>query len=707
MNPGEIRVLHVENDAEFAELTSTFLGRAGISVVTEPNPEVALSRLEDGSFDAVVSDYRMPEMTGLDLLEAVKERYPALPFVLFTGEGNERIASDAIAAGIDEYVEKRAGTEHFDLLINRLESAVDRARTQAKLARTQDRYERLLETAPTPIAIYDADAIQFINDACLDFLGVDDPEQVLGMDPLTFFNSEESAMARERMQKVLAAREPVEAVEYTLQTPNDGERHVVLQTSPVEYGGKPAGQVVINDVTEYREAQAELEQEKRTLETALDAVDDLFFILDPEGRPVRWNERVNRVSGYDDDELRAMSMAEFFAEEQADEVRAGIERMLDEGSATVEAEVLTADGERVPFEFRGVRITDDSGAVVGGCGIGRDVGAQRAYERELEQYRALIETMGDPMYVVDEMANLTEVNQALVDKSGFSREELLGSNVSQFMDAEDVQAVTELVWEILTSEDRSSGTVEFEVSDGKGNRRIVEDSVSVLTDDDGNYVCTVGVLHDVTEERMRKQQLRRQNERLDRFAALVSHDLRNPINVIQGFVDLAEETGDPEHFERIRDAASRMESLVEDMLMLARHGAVVNDRQAVDLAEAARRAWDSVDTKEGTLTVEGSRTLQADPERLSALFENLYRNSVEHVGDDVSVTVVTTAKGFAVFDDGPGLPEDRRQLFDYGVSHDGGTGLGLAIVEEICEAHGWSVSATDAENGGARFDISF
>lgn len=724
MQVGEIHVLLVEDDFASANLAAEYLEEAGVEVEMETDPERALSYLEDSTVDCVVSDYDMPGLTGLELLERVRERHADLPFVLFTGAGSESIASDAIASGVDEYVEKSVGTEQFDLLVKRIESAVEQHRTEAKLARTEERYQRLLETAPTPIAIIDREAVRFVNDACVSFLGARDAETVVGTDPLEFFDVAESQVARERMAAVLERQEPLDPVEYRLRTLDGEVRHTVMRSAPVTFEGEPAAQVVANDVTEYREAQAELEREKRTLETALDAVDDFFFILDEEGRPVRWNDRVPEVTGYDDDDLASLSMSEFFADDQAEVVRSAIDRMLGDGSATVEADVETADGDRIPFEFRGVRMTDEVGCVVGGCAIGRNVSGQRAYERELERYRALMETMGDAVYVVDESGKLLDVNQALVEQSGYERSELLGAPVTQFMDGSDIQAVTELVWEILTDPDRSSGTIEFETVDADGRTRVVEDNVSVLTDDEGAYVSTVGVLRDVTEERSQQRELRRQNERLNRFASLVSHDLRNPISVVQGFVDIAEASDDPEAYDRIRSAADRMESLVDDMLVLARHGQVVSDREPVELEQAARDAWRRVKTDDARLIVEETRTLDADPERLSALFENLFRNAVEHGStssrpavdggsEDASndengtltVRVEPTDDGFAVADDGVGLPSDRQELFEYGVTHEEGTGLGLAIVEEICEAHGWRVAATDSASGGARFEV--
>jgi len=213
------------------------------------------------------------------------------------------------------------------------------------------------------------------------------------------------------------------------------------------------------------------------------------------------------------------------------------------------------------------------------------------------------------------------------------------------------------------------------------------------------------------ERERRTERLERQNERLDSFASFVSHDLRGPLSALRGWLDMAEETGDPEQFAKARDAADRMESLIDDLLVLARVGDLSGDRERVALATAARTAWRGVETGDARLVVETDRALLADPGPFEQLLVNLFRNSVEHgsTGDDpVTVTVGETPDGFYVADDGPGVPEDERErVLDSGYSTDReGTGFGLAIVREVATAHGWDVSLGAAESGGLRVEFS-
>ncbi|WP_135828521.1 sensor histidine kinase [Halorussus halobius] len=212
------------------------------------------------------------------------------------------------------------------------------------------------------------------------------------------------------------------------------------------------------------------------------------------------------------------------------------------------------------------------------------------------------------------------------------------------------------------------------------------------------------------EARLREQrrELERKNERLQQFASVVSHDMRGPINAAQGYLEFARDDGDEEFFRRIDDALDRLARFTTDLLTLARRTAEVGDPAEVDLASVAGDAWRSVDTKRATLTRPEDATVEADPESLQRLFENLFRNAVMHAGPDVAVTVGTVDGGFYVADDGPGIPErERDSVFEEGYSTSSdGTGLGLTIVESLAGAHGWDVSLAVGDDGGARFEIT-
>jgi two-component system OmpR family sensor kinase len=272
------------------------------------------------------------------------------------------------------------------------------------------------------------------------------------------------------------------------------------------------------------------------------------------------------------------------------------------------------------------------------------------------------------------------------------------------------------------------------------------------TTEDGDVVGYLFLADDRVERRRR---LERQRERLEEFASVVSHDLRNPLSVAVGNVELAAELDDDastERLERTLDALDRMDGLIGDLLTLAREGKTVKAAEPTDLRTVVERAWGTVgESADAALVVDGPLpTVRCDANRVRQAFENLFRNAIEHgtpdgdgpldagpddgpaAGDRVApgtssshaggepadaltdrgdaairVRVGRTDDGFYVADDGSGIDADQREaVFEPGhTTAPGGTGFGLAIVERIAEAHGWTVSATESREGGARFEF--
>ncbi|PSP55329.1 histidine kinase [Halobacteriales archaeon QS_1_67_19] len=236
------------------------------------------------------------------------------------------------------------------------------------------------------------------------------------------------------------------------------------------------------------------------------------------------------------------------------------------------------------------------------------------------------------------------------------------------------------------------------------------------------------VLRDVTEQERYRRQLEAQNDRLEQFSGMVSHDLRNPLTVAKGHSEImgdllnAAETDDgydplsddsldtlSNSAQTLSNTLDRMERLINDLLVLARQGQEIDNREAISLRAVAENCWEMVKNENAALVVDDTVDFAADPDRLQQLFENLFRNAVEHAGDDVTIRVgALDGDGFYVEDDGPGIPEDKREkVFDSGfTTNRDGTGFGLAIVTEIVEAHGWQISVTEGDTGGARFEVT-
>jgi signal transduction histidine kinase len=204
------------------------------------------------------------------------------------------------------------------------------------------------------------------------------------------------------------------------------------------------------------------------------------------------------------------------------------------------------------------------------------------------------------------------------------------------------------------------------------------------------------------------EQIEQQRDQLEEFASIVSHDLRNPLSVADGHLELARDATQSEHLEKASTAIDRCQTLIEDLLTLAREGDRVEETTPVALDGVAEQCWATAETDAATVQVTATQPIEADESRLRQLLENLYRNAVEHGGGEVTVSVGAMDDGFYVADDGGGIPEAaREEVFEAGYSTAAeGTGFGLRIVAEVAHAHGWEVAVTESAQGGARFEIT-
>jgi len=719
-----VRVLHVDDNPDLVDVTATVLehedGR--LCVETATSVDAAMERLSVERFDCIVSDYDMPDQNGIEFLEAVREGHGDLPFILYTGKGSEEIASDAISAGVTDYLQKGSGTEQYKLLANRICNAVDASRSRRELDERTRRLESLISSLPGM-------AYRRLNTPGWQMETVEGEIESLTGYTAADFETGETAWADdvlhpedrdriwETVQDALAAQGEFE-VTYRIITA-DGTKKWMWEHGHRVPGPADEPDILegfITDITDLRERERKLERYKRMVNTMPESA----CIYDTEGRFDLVNQYLASFYGTTRDELEGESsslLPKIRSEYEGDPYQDLIDGERDELHGEVSGE-FPGHGYEV-LEYRLTPLVID-GTVEGVVGVTREVTEQRKHEMEIARQRSILkaqqEAVIDGILVVDEDDTIVSYNERFVDMWDIPRdivergdEEIaLEWAMEQVAEPEAFRVDVEALYE----DPETTARDELELADG----RVFDRYTAPVVAEDGTRFGRLWAFRDITDLTEQKRELARQNERLEEFIRVVSHDLQNPLQVARSRLMLAHEECDSAHLDSLDNALQRMNDIADDVLRLAREGVDIGVTEPVDLREMSDAAWtivaDGDEAAELRYAADENREwiVEADSDRLSGLFENLFGNAIEHGGPGVTVSVglLDDRTGFYVSDDGPGIPIDKgEKVFEAGYSTaEDGTGFGLRIARQIAEVHGWEIHVTDSEDGGARFEIT-
>jgi PAS domain S-box-containing protein len=708
-----------------------------------------------------VSDYEIPGQNGIQFLDTVREDHPELPFILFTGKGSEAVASEAIARGVTDYLQKDSGVEQFELLANRIRNAVSQYRT----AREAEEQKRLLaiiqELNQALVKATDRDEIETVvtdiftsaepykvawiadYDTEQDRL---DPQAVAGVDEgvLQSTTVEEKTPTEEKLLQAIREGGPVIVREHepplsVWSEASPVETDDATAITPISYQDELYGILAVH--TDRPEFFDDVEREmldeiagdiavathaaetRRTLgrhKSAVEAVPEGVFVLDENATILLANESIATLVDRPREEIRDESFLTFVEEGVFDEtivdwygdaVRGLLSSSTDRNEARTETEISLPDGETRIIEIH-LTLRPYEEKFRGTVGILRDVTAAKQREQTLtenkERYRRLVENAPVPIVLYDEEGTLRFVNDATVDFLGASDStSVIGRPATEFVHPDDTDLAEARMRQVIQERETLSAA-ELSLVDENGERKkVILASVPITYH--GERAAQV-VIEDITELKERERALQRERNRFEEFASIVSHDLRNPLNVARGRLSLLEEEVDSDHIEALDAAHERMETLIEDVLTFARLGERALDEDTITIRACAESCWRTVESPEAMLVVRTEGSIRGDLRYVQQLLENLFRNAIEHGGESVTITVgeLADGTGFYVADDGGGIPDAAQgNLFESGFStKEAGTGFGLEIVREIVDAHGWTIEVTDSAEGGARFEIA-
>jgi len=630
-----VTVLCVDDEPSYADLIATHLERndelidaTGVTSATD-----GLSYLDEHNVDCIISDYDMPGTDGLEFLETVRARDPDMPFLLFTSQGSEALASEAVSAGVTDYIQKSHGTQQYAVLAKRVRNAVERVRAKATADATQARTKRILDATSDAVLVSVADTVVYANPAAVDLFSAADSDELRDR-PLTDLVEPTADGGVETVERVVEDDQMAGQARRMIRTLAGNSVQASITACDVTWDGDDGTVSVISD-------RSDTDEREHRLEALHEATRHLMAA-----------EVHNEVAGIG----------------------------------------VNAAAEIIGLDANAVHLINDDGQL--------EPVAATASARELVGDIPTFEQGNSIAWRVYERGEATAVPDVRLEEDVQNPETPIRSELYLPLGEHGLLIA-------------ASATVDaFNEADIVAGRVLA-----------ANMEAALAAVERDKQLRDREQELSTQNDRLEQFATVVSHDLRNPLNVAIGRLGALKEECDDDNIAAIEQALDRMQALIDDLLLLARTGDSITEMETVALGTAVEDCWEVVDTGDAALVVDTDRKIQADVTRLKQLLENLIRNAIEHSATDeqmqssgasdydgpgVTVTISEIPGGFAVSDDGTGIPEaDREAVFESGYSTTtDGTGFGLSIISQIAAAHGWTVTLTESDAGGARFEFT-
>jgi PAS domain S-box-containing protein len=756
MNEGG-RVL-VAGDGDAAATASARLGENEFDVV-EAATDDAEAWGRAAEFDCLVCAHDDRDLV-LERLRDVRADDDDFPVVVYTDGGDEALASAAVTAGVTEYLRHDADG---DALADRVAAAVETYRRERDLLGTAARYRSLVEQNLVGIYVVRDYAFEYVNPRFAELFGYDQSE-LCGMDVAELVDPADRDRVLGNLRQRLDGN--VEGLQYgfTARTKSGEPLEIEVHGTRVESpdGGTVVMGTLIDRTRERRRSDAldalygaaeELSRAVGREEICTVSVESAAAVLGLSATTIHLRDdgRLVPVAATDGagdvvDDVPTVKDGDATWERYADGSvvveRDGVEFLPrnsgalvaplgDHGLFAAVTDDATFDGERV--ELFGLLAANVAAAL---DRAEREMRASRLHEATRRLMSARDETTVAEVgtETAREVLGLSVCAVYVLDENDDALVPAAWTDgaVDLFGEIPTLRADESLAWrafesgEAIVEDDvrarsglynpdtniRSElilplGDHGIFMAGGVRRAAFDEGQVSVAKVLAANVEAALDRADREQELREREAEFRRQSERLGEFASVVSHDLRNPLSVAQGHLEIVREETDSAHVDAIENAHDRMRALIDDLLTLARQGEAVGETSAADLRLLVMEAWVAVDG--GTLDVpDDLGTLDCDGDRVRELLVNLFSNAVEHAGSDVTVTVGRLdGGGFFVADDGPGIDPDRREaVFERGETTDEhGTGFGLAIVRSIAEAHGWPVSVAESESGGARFEI--
>jgi PAS domain S-box-containing protein len=430
-----ISVLYVDDEPGLLEIARIFLEASGeFTVATSTSAKKSLELLRTQSYDAIISDYQMPEIDGITFLKTVRERYGDTPFILFTGRGREEIVIEAINNGADFYIQKGGDPRaQFAELAHKVRQAVRRREAEQELRRSEEKYRLVVENGYNAVYIYRESQILFTNSRATDLTGYTHDE-LMGMNIWDLVHPDDRIRMQESGKRRISGITLPPNFTGRIIVKSGDVRDCEFFVSRILYQNQPALLGIIRDITEQKREEDIVRESEKKYHDLAELLPQVVFEVDTNGKLKYTNHIAFEYFGYTEDDFRqGLFVMQMLAPEDVERATAAF-RSIVEGKGMMmgvsnEYTALRKDKSTFPISIYPSPIVVN-GRITGLRGIIINITEHKRVEEALreseERFRGMAERSSDLVFIMGKSMSPTYVSPSAQKILGYDPEELLG-----------------------------------------------------------------------------------------------------------------------------------------------------------------------------------------------------------------------------------------------------------------------------------------
>jgi PAS domain S-box-containing protein len=710
------------------------------SVVVETEEDFT-KKLEEMNPDVILSDYVLPDFSGMRALEIRNEKSPLTPFIFVTGSINEEVAVNSIKAGASDYVTK----EHLRRLNVAVKNVLEQRKTleakkkaEEELYRSLTQFKKFVENDISGDYLEDKEKVLYCNQKILDIFGFDNLEQLNAYGSRNLYDNPED---RKKLVKLIESQGKVENFEVRMHT-RDGKPLVILENAYAEFDENrnlKHIQGYLIDITQRIIAEEKLRHSENLFRTLTENTSAGIVIYNKDNF-LYVNPAVTRLTGYTAEEMKKMHFWDVVHPADRELVKKRGQRRIEN------------ENEKVPrrYRFRIVSKTgktfwiDFSAGYIDFEGHKAGLGSFFDVTKEvnaLEEIRMLSTAVTQsPLSVVITNLNgkIEYVNKSFERITGYSYAEVIGQNPRILQSGHTRRKVFQRLWDTLVQGKTWRG--EFINKKKNGDIYYEYAVITPIRDENGHPVRYIAMKEDITQRKKLEAELHQAKEKAEEasrlksaFLANISHELRTPLNGILGFSELIQEMEDVEAIREmssyINESGQRLLRTLDMIIAISRLDSdtyeLKNEGLDVigifkEIYEKKRPQAEKKNLKMVFASDLEKAELVGDRNVISGALEEIVDNAVKFTNHGTVALYAgkTTIKGkafyfFRIKDTGIGISkENQKTIFEdfrqasagYGRKYEG-NGLGLSLAKKYVELIGGSLSLTSKEGEGSEFTV--